>query len=725
MGKNLFFDALTCLMILLCLVSVPFACSLGPLELSFADAASAFISALTGSDFPSSTSVITPEGATRLLDAESLRLILFDLRLPRVLLALCAGAGLAVAGAVFQGILRNPLADPFTLGVSGGAAFGAALAISLGLGGAVMGYGIPLLSFAGAAAALAAVLALGRIGGGLRHETLILAGVVVSALLAAFIALVKALDEASVTGIVFWIMGSFQGRGWTELLLVLPGLLGGCLIAMLLHGRLDMLSLGDRTARHLGLGASRARLVLLLSAGAITASCVAVSGIIGFIGLIVPHLCRMLLGASHNKLLPASALCGGLLLLWSDVAARTILPGGVELPVGVVTALLGGPFFCFILGRKKGRPVAAPGLDSASDDRKVRDNRVVLGDEIAEDSVTPGNDAAVSGDRSAAENGDCAVFDDTLGKPSESDQASHLFGTAIKTGTEEASAGSRAEGRTGGGHNSSCIFCRELCFGYGKRRMTACEENGPDAALLAEISFTLRKGEFVGLLGPNGSGKSTLLHCLSGVLRPWAGEVSVQGHPVGKTGDKERARLLAHLPQKPESVPALSVFKMVLMGRFAYTPYLGGYSADDKRLALESLTQVGALHLAERSADSLSGGELQRVLLARTFAQSTSLILLDEAVSGLDPAFQLSVLEVLKRKNAAQGVGILAAMHDLNLASLYCHRLIFLKKGRIVADGPLAETFIPKVLESVYECEVVVVPHPLNGAPQALLLPGG
>ena len=273
--------------------------------------------------------------------------VVWDLRLSRALLAFLAGCGLAVSGVVFQGILRNPLADPFTLGVSGGAAFGAALAISLGLAAPFY----PLAALAGAGAALAAVLTLATGGGMLKRETLVLAGVVISAFLAACIALVKALNEDSVTGIVFWIMGSFQGRGWHDFPLFLPGFLLGLVPVFLLIRELDILSLGDVDARHLGLDASRARFWLLLGASAIAASCVAVSGIIGFVGLVVPHLMRLALGGRHKVLLAASAFCGGFLLLWSDVLARSLLPDGVELPVGVITALLGGPFFCYLLRR--------------------------------------------------------------------------------------------------------------------------------------------------------------------------------------------------------------------------------------------------------------------------------------------------------------------------------------------------------------------------------------
>ncbi len=281
--------------------------------------------------------------------------VVVHLRLSRIVLALLVGLELAVAGVAFQGILRNPLADPFTLGVSTGAAVGASLAIFMGLGSAAFwGLGLlPLAALGGAATALAAVIWLGRVDGRLRRDTMVLAGIVVATFLSALISLIKSLDEESVTSIVFWVMGSFQGRGWNHVIFSLPyGLLGLALVGR--HARdLDLLSLGDAAARQMGVEVDAVRLRLLLGASLLTAAAVSVSGVIGFVGLVVPHLMRLLIGGEHRPLLVLAGLAGGLALLWSDVLARIILPGGEELPVGVVTALLGGPFFCLLLKRRK------------------------------------------------------------------------------------------------------------------------------------------------------------------------------------------------------------------------------------------------------------------------------------------------------------------------------------------------------------------------------------
>ncbi len=281
--------------------------------------------------------------------------VVFDIRLSRICLSALVGLALAVAGAAFQGILRNPLADPFTIGVSTGAAFGASAAIFIGLGAdQVFGLGLlPLAALGGALAALFTVVALARVEGRLRRDTMVLAGIVVSTFLSALISLLKALDEESVSSIVFWVMGSFQGRGWIHVAFALPYTLVGLALVLAYARELDLLSLGDTQAGQLGVDVNRVRMRILLGASLLTAAAVSVSGVIGFVGLVVPHLVRMTIGAEHRPLLILSGLLGMMALIWSDVIARVVLPGGEELPVGVVTALLGGPFFCMLLKGKK------------------------------------------------------------------------------------------------------------------------------------------------------------------------------------------------------------------------------------------------------------------------------------------------------------------------------------------------------------------------------------
>lgn len=281
--------------------------------------------------------------------------VVADIRAPRVCLAFLTGACLAMAGVVFQAILQNPLADPFTIGVSTGSAFGASLAIFLGLtgSGALLGLGLlPLAALAGGSAALAAVVILGRNAGGLGRDSLVLGGIIVSTFLAALISLLKSLDEESLPAIVFWLMGGFAGRSWAHVALLAPLAALGAAAAALWSRELDLLCLGDAQARAMGVNTARARLVLLVAASLLTAAAVSVSGVIGFVGLVAPHAVRLMLGAANRPLLAFSALLGGMTLVWSDALARTVLSQGRELPVGVVTALVGGPVFCLLLARR-------------------------------------------------------------------------------------------------------------------------------------------------------------------------------------------------------------------------------------------------------------------------------------------------------------------------------------------------------------------------------------
>lgn len=286
---------------------------------------------------------------------DTVRYIVVNVRLARACLALVVGSALALAGAVYQGVLLNPLADPFTLGISTGAAFGASLAILLGAGGIhVLGVSsLPMAAFAGALVALYLVYLLGRMDGRIHSTTIVLAGIIVSTFLSALISLLKSLNEDSVSTIVFWIMGSLSGKSWVHVALVLPYLVFGGATILLYMKELDLLSLGDVQAQQLGVDVRRLRYRLLLAASLVTAAAVAVSGVIGFVGLVVPHLARLAVGPQHRRLLPLTLLAGGLLVLVSDTIARSLLPGGEEIPVGVVTALLGGPFFCYLLLHRK------------------------------------------------------------------------------------------------------------------------------------------------------------------------------------------------------------------------------------------------------------------------------------------------------------------------------------------------------------------------------------
>ena len=279
--------------------------------------------------------------------------IILQFRLPRVIVAALVGCVLAVCGAVMQGVFRNPLADPYLLGIAAGATAGVAAAIGLGWAGVPLV--LPAAAFAGGSLAVAIVytIATPRGGGSVDNLTLILAGVALAALFSAVTALLLALaGERERSGIVFWVMGGLAGADWRAVGLLLPvALLGGG--ACLLFAReLNGLALGDEQALHLGLDARRLKRLLLGVATLMTGVAVAVSGTIGFVGLIVPHAMRLVIGPDHRWLLPASALSGALFLIVADTGARVVI-APAELPVGIITAVCGGPFFLYLLRRRR------------------------------------------------------------------------------------------------------------------------------------------------------------------------------------------------------------------------------------------------------------------------------------------------------------------------------------------------------------------------------------
>jgi iron complex transport system permease protein len=283
--------------------------------------------------------------------------VLTELRLPRVLTAVLVGGLLAVAGAGYQGVFRNPLADPYLLGAGAGAGLGATLVIAYTSADSVGGVGVvPLAAFAGAIAGvlLSYFVGVGAGRGGASGAAgLVLAGVAVSAFLTAIQTYVQQANEDELRRIFGWMLGRLGDSGWSDLGTALPYAVVST-AALLLHGRLlDVLAVGDEEAAGLGVRAGRVRLVVLLAASLATATAVAISGLIGFVGIVVPHAVRRLVGGSHRVVLPLSLLAGAVFLVLMDVVARTV-SAPAELPIGVVTAFVGGPFFLLVL-RTTGR----------------------------------------------------------------------------------------------------------------------------------------------------------------------------------------------------------------------------------------------------------------------------------------------------------------------------------------------------------------------------------
>lgn len=279
--------------------------------------------------------------------------IVWNFRLARVLLVLAVGASLGMAGAAFQGLFRNPLADPFVIGASSGAAMGATLAIFFGWSLSLAGFGpIALAAFIGAVATVSLVYLIAGQGNITPAVALLLTGAALSSFFSAAVSFLMTLSDETLDITFFWLLGGFGGRSWPQLQAALPYMIAGWLLLLLLSRPLDLLGFGEETAQGMGLNVGRVRLLIVAGAALLTAAAVASSGIIGFIGLIAPHAARFLFGPIHSRLLPTSALLGALLLIIADDFARLLI-APVEIPIGVLTALLGAPFFLYLLRNRR------------------------------------------------------------------------------------------------------------------------------------------------------------------------------------------------------------------------------------------------------------------------------------------------------------------------------------------------------------------------------------
>ena len=283
---------------------------------------------------------------------------LWVVRFPRIVMGLVVGAALAVAGAVMQAIFGNPLAEPGVVGVSSGAALGAALGIvlaSVGYSAFTNSWATAALAFAGGLGATLLVYAVSRSNGRTEVVTLLLTGIAINAFAGAGLAfLLFAGSAASREQIVFWQLGSLNGSRWQEVGIVAVVSVVGLVVALLIADRLNLLALGERSARHLGVNVEALRIGSIVLVALLTGVAVAFCGIIAFVGLVVPHIIRMAIGPSHRPLILASAIGGGALLVYADLLARTVVPGA-DLPIGMLTSLIGGPFFFFLLYRQRKR----------------------------------------------------------------------------------------------------------------------------------------------------------------------------------------------------------------------------------------------------------------------------------------------------------------------------------------------------------------------------------
>jgi iron complex transport system permease protein len=319
------------------------ATALGKVGISLPDMAKMMLNKLTVFDF---------EPTWRAVDET----IIFDVRLPRVIGGALVGAALATAGVLFQGLFRNPMADPYIIGTSAGAALGATIAMMLPIGLAFLGFGlVPVLAFIGALFTVLLVYRLARVGGKTPVVSMLLAGFAVSGMLTALMFLLITLSDGlhpRIQSVYMFLMGGVAVDGWEQLAVVGPLVVGGVLLARLFAFRLNAFSLGEEGAAYVGINVERDKMVILGLGSVLTAAAVSISGLIGFVGLVVPHAVRLVLGPEHRLLIPASATVGAAFVVIADLLARTLASSG-ELPVGIITALIGAPFFLYLLRRTR------------------------------------------------------------------------------------------------------------------------------------------------------------------------------------------------------------------------------------------------------------------------------------------------------------------------------------------------------------------------------------
>ena len=331
------------LLTLTLILTVAFAVTIGPMQISPLDAYKIIIK-----NIPFIGDLV--RGGSSSIE----EVVVLQVRLPRILAAAIVGIALAVAGVVLQGLFRNPMADPYVIGISAGASLGASLAIAFGIGLSFFGllYSIPLMAFVTALGTVLLVYSIARTGQGVPMLTLLLVGIAVNSFLLAIISIIRLVSGEAIHAIMAWIFGSLVACNWNYVKIALPFVIIGVALIYVFARDLNIILLGEEQARHLGVDTERLKRIMLASATLITAAAVSISGIIGFIGLIIPHIARILVGPDHRILIPSSALAGAIVLILCDTIARTIVRPA-ELPVGIITSLIGGPFFVYLIRKRK------------------------------------------------------------------------------------------------------------------------------------------------------------------------------------------------------------------------------------------------------------------------------------------------------------------------------------------------------------------------------------
>lgn len=539
---------------------------------------------------------ITPSNDA--LVSGSTAIILGKVRIPRIVVAGLVGGALALIGAIMQGLFKNPMADPSVLGISSGAALGAAIVIVAGLEATILGLsGIYIGAILGAMASWLIVYTISRRIGNSDTNAVLLTGIAISSVTSALITVLMTLNLDSMEQVYMWMLGSFSNSTPSKSIILLIASVILVPPIVLFSSRIDVLKLGDDTATTLGINAAHMTRIMFLLCSILLAFCVANSGIIGFVGLIIPHCATFMRAYRARQKAILSFIMGATFTILCDIVARTIAAPS-EVAIGAITSLIGAPYFIFLMLRSY-----------KSRSRKISAQK-------AQTSV---------------------LFDE--------DQNINLANLLVRY---------------------------------------------EDKTILGPLSTKIRAGALTAILGPNGSGKSTLLKEIIAATAPHKDELS---H-------------IAYVAQENDGAIGLQVHDVVMLGRTTRALLHDAHKSEaDLKIADESMSKLSITALADRSFDTLSGGEKQRVLLARAFAQQSPWLLLDEPTSSLDIAHTEQLMAILKNEfsdtNPASTKSALVVLHDINAALLYADDIILLKEGRIIYHGSagsvttdlLSETF--------------------------------
>lgn len=583
--------------------------------------------------------------------------IVRNIRIPRILAAVIAGAGLSASGLIMQTVLNNPMAAPSTLGVSNAAVFGANLSI-IGFAGGFLSTGnnlssytvganpfaVSFLAFAFSILSVLLILGLCRLRS-FSPGVVVLAGIAMGSVwTAATTVLQFYATDVGLSAAVIWSFGDLGRATYQTDMIMLSVVLFELGFFRIMAWKYNALLSGESAAVSLGVNVNSLRGISLFLASMVTAVCVSFLGIIGFVGVICPHIVKKLLGQDHRITVHSGALTGSLLLLCADTLSRTV-GSGSALPVGAVTSLLGAPFFIAIIF---GNSVRGRGTQRA--ERKPENTDGLSPVEKEEDAPVR-------------------------------EEASGLSDPGKESVNEPA--------------KEPALRIKDLRFSYSHRP--------PEVLRGADLS--LDRGEIGVLLGKNGAGKSTLFKTVLGIEKAASGTVSLCGEPLSEMPPLERAKRIAYVPQDV-SFGDLSVFDTVMTGRlsgFGFAPGREDYAAVSR-----VLFDMGLMSLSDRSADRLSGGEKQKVAVARAIAGDPSLIIFDEPTGNLDLANEHMLIGEMKQLSRVYGITVLCSLHDLNEALEIGDRFFFMKDGVIACSGG-KELFSESVIENVFGVKTEIV----------------